>query len=163
MKLRVVQLQIMLYSSRYTTSGTLRRNRLLLNKKRKSGSPNVGFTGEEEGEGIEFMPITDNIQKYVGVQFRIIDEKFEEMPKYIFDGIVKGLKPPRYVFRIVDNGNCLFRAIVFILTESEEMHFTVRQGVRDYVEIYYQDLQPFCNFSNGESYIKESEMRRDAK
>ena len=132
--------------SRYKMGGNKNKMRLCLKNKLQRASLEVEFTREEEGRGIHFIPITDNTRKFVAVQFGIMDENFKEMPKYIFGGIAKGLKAPKYVFHMGDDGNCLFRAISYILTGSEDMHFTVRQSICDYIEVHYQDLQPFCNF-----------------
>ena len=109
--------------------GNNNRSRLLLKKKSLKRSPEVEFTGAEEGGGIHFIPITDHTRKYDGVQFGIMDENFKEMPKYIFGGTAKGLKPPKYVFHIGDNGNCLFRVISYILIGSENVHFTLCQSI----------------------------------
>ncbi|MCG8621442.1 MAG: hypothetical protein MJE68_05495, partial [Proteobacteria bacterium] len=142
---------------------SINRNRLSLKRKRTKESPEIEFTRRDEGAGIEFVPITDNTRRYVGVQFGIMDDEFREMPNYIYGRIAKGLKPPGFVFRIDGDGNCFFRAIAFILTGFEEMHYTIRQSICDYVEVHYRDLEPFCDYRDGTTYMENSEMREDAK
>ena len=59
--------------SRYKMGGNNNKSRLCLKKKLLKGSPEVEFTGAEEGGGKHFIPITDHTLKYVGVQFGIMD------------------------------------------------------------------------------------------
>ena len=121
------------------------------------------FTGVDEGEKVQFIPITDSTRRYVGIQFGLMDEDFNDMPNYVFGGYGIGIKPPKQVFTVGADGNCFFRAVCFILSGTEEKHFEVRQSICDYIEVHYRDLEPFCEDENGKIYLEKVAMRENAK
>uniref|UniRef100_A0A914X2M4 OTU domain-containing protein n=1 Tax=Plectus sambesii TaxID=2011161 RepID=A0A914X2M4_9BILA len=49
---------------------------------------------------------------------------------------------PKNIRKIVADGNCLFRAFSFCLTDSESHHLTVRRIICDYMEFYPSTWQP---------------------
>ena len=116
-----------------------KNKRLKLSRKNTEEKENKDCkcTGIENGEVVQFIPITDNMRKFVAVQFGLMDSDIKDMPGYIFGGYGEGRKPPQEVFRIGTDGNCFFRAICYILSGSEDRHYEVRQNICDYVEVHY--------------------------
>ena len=56
-----------------------------------------------------------------------------------------------------------FRAISFILRGSKDRHLEVRQSICDYIEVHYRDLEPFCDYDNGRTYMNTIGMHSYGK
>ena len=96
------------------------KSRSRLKLKRKSGkwenkevdANDLIFTGIDEGEKVQFIPITDSTRRYVGIQFGLMDEDFNDMPNYVFGGYGIGIKPPKQVFTVSADGKLFLQGCV---------------------------------------------------
>ena len=114
------------YISTPTSRYSKNRNRLKLKRmnrnKKENDNEECVFTGVDEGEEVQFIPITDVTRRYVEIQFGLVDSDIVNMPNYVIGGYGRGVRPPRYVYMIGGDGNCFFRAISFISSGSEDRH-----------------------------------------
>ena len=76
------------------------------------------------------------------------------------------LTPPVTFRRILGDGNCLFRALSFIITGSEEQHMLVRQAIVAHMRslgqvLWEHHIYPDVAYRNGmEHYLSETCMER---
>lgn len=70
----------------------------------------------------------------------------------------KILGPPLEKVKIVGDGNCLFRALLYVITGSQSYHEQVRSKIIEHMEMIATYLKPHLNCSLNH-YLQNSRMR----
>ena len=106
---------------------------------------------------VVFSPLIAETQVEVGPLWNIL--RFS-MPKVKIFG--KGRLLQLFVhaqtMNIARDGNCLFQAISYEISYSEQYHAHVRREICNFIETYDMDLKPFIRKSQGKTYIEGSGM-----
>ena len=108
---------------------------------------------------VVFSPLTAETQVEVGPLLNILHFA---IPKVQFFGMGRLLKPFVHAktLKIAGNGNCLFQAISYGISNTELYHTHVRREICNFIETYDKDLKPFIKKGQGKKYIEGSRMQQ---
>ena len=62
--------------------------------------------------------------------------------------------------KIMGDGNCLFLAISYAISNSEQYHAHVRREICNFIETYDKGLKPLMKKGQGKTFIEGSGMRQ---
>ena len=108
---------------------------------------------------VVFSPLTAETQVEVGPLLNILHFA---IPKVQFFGMGRLLKPFVHAktLKIAGDGNCLFRAISYGISNTELYHTHVRREICNFIKTYDKDLKLFIKKGQGKKYIEGSRMRQ---
>ena len=108
-------------------------------------------------QSVVFSPLTAEMQVEVGPLLNI--SQFS-MPKVQIFGRGRLLKPfvHAQIMKIAGDDNCLFQAISYAISNSEQYHALVRREICNFIETYDKDLKPLMKKGQGKMYIEGSGM-----
>ena len=108
---------------------------------------------------VVFSPLTAETQVEVRPLLNIL--RFA-IPKVQFFGMGRLLKPFVHAktLKIAGDGNCLFWAISYGISNTELYHTHVRREICNFIETYDKDLKLFIKKGQGKKYIEGSQMRQ---
>ena len=106
---------------------------------------------------VVFSPFTAKMEVEVGPLLNI--SQFS-MPKVQIFGRGRLLKPfvHEQTMKIAGDGNCLFWAISYAISNSEQYHAHVRREICNFIETYDKDLKLLMEKGRGKMYIEGSGM-----
>lgn len=99
-----------------------------------------------------FTPIAVNSQKFLCTK--------TNLPLIIEHGLreTKILGPPLKKYSIIGDGNCLFRALSYVITGRQMYHNIIRSKVIEHMKAIEHYLRPHLNCSL-DDYLENSQMR----
>ena len=106
---------------------------------------------------VVFSPLTAETQVEVGPLLNIL---CFAIPKVQFFGMGTLLKSFIHAktLKIAGDGNCLFWAISYGISNTELYHIHVRREICNFIETYDNDLKLFIRKGQGKKYIEGSQM-----
>ena len=104
-----------------------------------------------------FSPLTAGTQVEVRPLLNILHFA---IPKVQFFGMGRLLKPFVHAktLKIAGDGNCLFWAINYGISNMELYHTHVRREICNFIETHDKDMKPFFKKGQGKKYIEGSQM-----
>ena len=108
---------------------------------------------------VVFSPLTAETQVEVRPLLNIL---WFSIPKVKFFGRGRLLKPFVHAktLKIAGDGNCLFQAISYGISNTELYHTHVRREICNFIEMYDKDLKQFIKKGQGKMYIEGSQMQQ---
>ena len=118
-----------------------------------------------EGEDPVFNPLSEGKREEIGIKVFGFMEYNENPPYEKVGRYMDGL--PLKVKQIDKDGNCLFRAISYMLVGHEENYDKIRQKICSFIEEDHKDMKQFMDIDEkgnvipGEVYVKNKGMREN--
>ena len=122
----------------------------------------VIFNGATRAKGKKFQPISWASQHRLVAKFGLTPKAIAGRPMY--DSIGKTCRfRPSIIETIKGDGNCLFRALSFVVCGHQDNHDHFRQVLCNYIEQNDHMLHPFLEEGDGRAYIQRNDMRNSSK